>query len=74
MLKIKLSPIGKKGGIHYRLSVMEDNSKLTGSPVEVLGDYHPQEKKLTVDNERLKYWLSQGAQASPKIKKLCKIS
>ncbi len=72
MLRIKLAPTGKKGNIHYRISVVEGKSKLTGRPVEVLGHFHPQENKLTLDQERLKYWIGQGAQISEKVKSLCK--
>lgn len=72
MLRIKLAPTGKKGNIHYRISVVEAKSKLTGSPVEVLGHYHPAEKKLTLNEDRLKYWIGQGAQISEKVKSLCK--
>ena len=72
MLRIKLAPTGKKGNIHYRISVVEGKSKLTGDPVEVLGHYHPTENKLTLDEERLKFWIGQGAQISDRVKKLCK--
>ncbi|MEK7163758.1 MAG: 30S ribosomal protein S16 [Patescibacteria group bacterium] len=72
MLRIKLSPIGKKKQIHYRISVVESKSKLTGRPVEVLGHFHPVENKLTLDQEKLKYWVGQGAQISEKVKSLCK--
>ncbi len=72
MLRIKLSPTGKKGNIHYRISVVEGKSKLTGSPVEVLGHFHPQENKLTLDQARLKYWIGQGAQISDRVNKLWK--
>lgn len=74
MLKIKLSPTGKKGRIHYRVSVMENRSKLTSDPVEVLGFYNPHDKKTEIDIDRVKYWISQGAEVTPKIKSLCKIS
>jgi small subunit ribosomal protein S16 len=38
--------------------------------LEVIGHYHPKEKtnKVTVNAERLKYWLDHGAQASDTLR------
>ena len=61
MLRIKLSPLGKKHQIHYRLVVMENRSKLTSSAIATLGHYHPQSKQLVIDRELLSAWIKKGA-------------
>ncbi|HJZ05123.1 30S ribosomal protein S16 [Candidatus Amesbacteria bacterium RIFCSPHIGHO2_01_FULL_48_32] len=72
MLKIKLSPTGKKHDIHYRVVVMEENSKITGRFIASLGHYHPDSKKLTVDHNLLKSWVKKGAQPTNSLRKLWK--
>ena len=71
MLTIRLAPFGKKGRLQFRINVVEGRSKLTGKPVAILGYYNPHDKQFVCDLERLKYWTSQGAVVSPKVKSLC---
>ncbi len=73
MLKIKLSPLGKKHEPHYRIVVMEENSKLTSDNLVILGDYHPLANKLTFDQDAVSEWIKKGAQPTPKVKRLLKI-
>lgn len=73
MLKIKLSPTGKKHQIHYRVVVAEENTKLTSNPVATLGHFHPLTNQVTMDHELLKYWLSKGAQPTASTRKLLKL-
>jgi small subunit ribosomal protein S16 len=71
MLKLKLVPTGKKHQIHYRVCVATENSKLTGTVVEVLGHYHPLENHaLTLEKDRVSYWLNLGAQPTSRVRKL----
>ena len=70
MLKIKLTPTGKKHQIHYRIVVAEENTKLTGIPVATLGHYDPGSKDLTLDKDLLTSWISKGAQPTDKIRSL----
>lgn len=74
MIKIKLSPIGKKRAIKYRIVVAEENSKVTGKVVDLLGYYLPKEKKLEMDQAKLKNWMVKGAQPTSSVRKLCQIS
>ncbi len=74
MIKIKLIPIGKKRAIKYRVVVAEENSKVTGNVIDLLGYYLPKEKKLDVDLAKLKEWMIKGAQPTPSARKLCQIS
>ena len=73
MLKIKLSPIGKKHEPHYRIVVAEENSKLTGRAIATLGHFHPLTHQINVDPDLIKSWVAKGAQPSEKIRRLLKI-
>lgn len=74
MIKIKLSPVGKKRAIKYHIVVAEENSKITGSAIDLLGYYLPREKQLEIDQPKLKSWLAKGAQPTLSVRKLCQIS
>lgn len=70
MVKIKLLPTGKKHAIQYRVVVAEENSKLTGSPVDLLGTYQTKPEKLNLDTEKLQAWLAKGAQLTPGVRRI----
>lgn len=70
MIKIKLSPVGKRRGIKYHIVVAEENSKITGPAIDLLGYYLPGEKKLEIDQAKLKSWLGKGAQPTLSARKL----
>ena len=70
MLKIKLSPRGKKGQITYRIIVIEARSKINGRFADNLGFYTPQTKTLQIDKDKLAQWQSQGAQVTIGLDKL----
>ncbi|MBI5470456.1 30S ribosomal protein S16 [Candidatus Kaiserbacteria bacterium] len=65
MLKIRLQRTGRINQPSYRIIVTEHaRAAKTGSIVEQLGTYNPATKARTLKIERVKYWLSVGAQAS----------
>lgn len=70
MLKIRLQRIGKRGQAYFRVVVMEHTKKPKGKYLEDLGAYDPHKNEISVDAERVKYWLSHGAQASPTVNNL----
>ncbi|MFA6198046.1 MAG: 30S ribosomal protein S16 [Patescibacteria group bacterium] len=72
MLAIRLSPTGKKGQKFFRVIVSEKTKDVFGDYIELLGNYnpHPNPAQATLKAERIKYWLSQGAQASPTVHNL----
>lgn len=72
MLRIKLSPFGKKSEPHYRIVVGEDRSKLTGIPAAVVGHYHPLTKELHVEADAVALWISKGAVPTTKVSRLLK--
>lgn len=74
MLKIKLSPVGKKRGIKYRIVVAEENSKLTGNVNEVLGHYIATSNQLVIEKDLLNAWLKKGATPTPTVAKILKLN
>src|SRR3989339_712331 len=67
MLVLRLKPIGKKKQISFRVMVGEKRSKLNGKVMEDLGFYNPHNNKFGLKNDRIKYWLSNGAQVSDTV-------
>ncbi|MEK7513545.1 MAG: 30S ribosomal protein S16 [Patescibacteria group bacterium] len=76
MLKLKLSRTGKKGYANYKLIVAEAKSKRDGRYLEELGTYNPNlsPSGLSVNRQRVDYWLSQGAQPTITIRRLLKLA
>ncbi len=70
MLKIRLARIGKKKQPYYRIIISEQARDTYGRVLEILGSYDPRSKKIGLKNERIKYWLSQGAAVSPTMHNL----
>lgn len=70
MVKIKLTRLGKKHEPNYRIVVMEENSKLSGDNLAILGHYRPLSKALEIDKKLLTEWLAKGAQPTDKVRRL----
>ena len=70
MLMIRLSRIGKKKHPFYRVVVTEKTRPRNGRFVEIVGTYDPQKKPAAIqmDDERVQYWLSKGAQPSDTVR------
>lgn len=74
-LRIRLARGGSKKRPFYRMVVAENTAPRDGKFLERLGSYNPllakeNQERLVVKSERVKYWLSVGAQASEKVQKL----
>lgn len=63
---------GKKGYPTYRIVALDKRSKRDGAYIEKVGLYNPMSKTatLTIDEERLSYWLKIGAVVSEGMKKI----
>ena len=76
MVSIRLSRGGSKKRPFYHLTVTDSRNARDGRFIERVGFYNPiargQEERLRIDNERVDYWLSQGAQPSERVVKLLK--
>ncbi len=74
MLKIRLSRTGKKSQPSFRVVIQEHTAPIKGRFVEVIGHYRPADtpKVFEVDFDRVKHWLSVGAQPSDTVASLLK--
>ena len=57
---------------HFRLVAIDRRSARDAEEIEVLGHYDPKEKSnaLTVNADRVKYWISKGAKPSDTVQSL----
>lgn len=72
MLRIRLSRRGSKKRPFYHIVVAEQANCRDGKFVEKLGTYNPMlqksdEKRVTLETDRIKYWLGVGAQPSDRV-------
>lgn len=69
MLVIRLSRVGRKKLPMYRVMVQEKGRDPWGSHVEIIGHMNPHTNPSTVTlkEDRVKYWLEKGAQASDTV-------
>ena len=69
MLRIRLRRIGKKKQPYYRVVVADQRAPRDGDFVEVIGHYNPRTQPTTIElkEERVKHWLSVGAQPSETV-------
>ena len=71
-LRIRLSRAGAKKRPYYRIVVADSRSPRDGRYIERLGTYNPMvakdnESRVTLKQERINYWLSQGAKPSDRV-------
>lgn len=66
MLTIRLSRTGKRKQPYYRVVLQEKTRDPWSPAIEVLGNFDPRKDRaeMSLDEERIKYWLSKGAQPS----------
>jgi small subunit ribosomal protein S16 len=76
MVKIRLTQFGSKNRRTYRIIAIDESDRRNGSAIEILGFYNPlvSPPQLSVNSERVQYWLSVGAQLTDSTKKLLKLS
>jgi small subunit ribosomal protein S16 len=71
-LAIRLSRGGRKARPFYRIIVADKRMPRDGRYIEKLGTYNPllandDAKRVTLVEDRIKYWLEQGAQPSERV-------
>ena len=68
--------MGAKKQPSYRVIVKEKKSKRDGAYLENVGTYNPtrQPAEIKLDMERVRYWISQGAQPTQTVDRLIKAS
>ena len=68
MLKIRMQRTGRINSPSYRIVVIEHaRSTKAGNIVEAVGTYDPMTKVRTLKEDRVKYWMSVGAQPSATV-------
>ena len=67
---IKFQRVGRTNDPAFRVVVKEKRSKPKSGELEILGSYHPKTKTAALKKERILYWLSKGAKATPSIHNL----
>lgn len=72
MVAIRLSRIGKKGHPTYRVVVSDRQKDTVGAYLEQLGTFDPHQTPATIvlKEDRVKHWLSVGAQPSDSVHNL----
>ena len=78
MVTIRLARAGAKKRPFYHIVAADSRSPRDGRYIERLGFFNPiasgREEKLKLEQERLDYWLSQGAQPTERVAGLIKNS
>ena len=74
-VKLRLTRVGSKKNPVYRIVAADSRSPRDGKFLEIVGRYNPQTDPSTIEvnEERVKHWLSKGAQPSSTVAKLLKI-
>lgn len=74
-VRIRLSRGGSKKRPYYHIVAADSRSPRDGRYIEKLGAYNPllpqdNENRLVLDQEKVKAWLSKGAQPTDRLQKL----
>ncbi len=72
MVKIRLRRMGAKKQPTYRFVVTDARSPRDGRFIEIVGHYNPrtEPKTVVIDEDKIKNWLSKGAQPSDPVRRL----
>ena len=71
MLVIRFFRVGKKNQPSFKIIVADKrNAPRGGRFTEEVGFFNPLTKKRNLKGERIKYWISKGAQPSPTVHNL----
>jgi len=76
MVTIRLARGGAKKRPFYHIVVTDSRNRRDGRYIERLGFFNPiargQDQSLSINSERVDYWISQGAKPSERVAKLIK--
>ena len=76
MVKIRLARGGAKKKPFYSIVATDSRKRRDSAYIERLGYFNPvargQEVRLTIEQHRIDYWISKGAQISDRVKQLIK--
>ena len=70
-VRLRLKRMGRRHRAFFRLNAMDSRAPRNGKAIEELGWYDPcvktLEKQVSLNRERIEYWLSVGAQPSETV-------
>ncbi|MCW8140095.1 MAG: 30S ribosomal protein S16 [Planctomycetota bacterium] len=73
-VRIRLKRFGRKNRTFFRLGVFDSMTRRDGRAIEELGHYDPlvadDDKKYSLNRERISYWLSKGALPTPTVQNI----
>jgi small subunit ribosomal protein S16 len=74
-VKLRLTRVGSKKNPVYRIVAADSRSPRDGKFLEIVGRYNPQTDPSTIDidEDKVRDWLSKGAQPSDTVARLLKI-
>src|SRR5262245_10268913 len=76
-VRLRLKRTGRTNRPFYRIAAFHHTTRRDGTPVEDLGWYDPlireRDKSFQLDEERAKYWISQGAKPSETVRSILKL-
>ena len=76
VVRIRMKRIGRTHRPFYRICIMDKRSPRDGAAFEEVGTYDPmvvdKAKRVALNIDRVKYWMSVGAQPSDKVAVLIK--
>jgi len=61
---IRFKKVGRRNQQSFRLVVVPKEAGSRAEPIEFLGSWNPRTKAVTLKEERVRHWLSQGAKPS----------
>lgn len=73
-VKIRLRRLGAKKAPYYRIVVADSRAPRDGRFIEEIGTYNPmtEPSTVTVDAEKAKKWIADGAQPTETVRELLK--
>jgi small subunit ribosomal protein S16 len=74
-VRLRLTRIGSRKNPVWRVVVADQRAKRDGRVIEIVGHYNAQTNPSTIvlDEDRIRDWLSRGAQPSDTVRKLLRI-
>ena len=73
-VKVRLTRTGSNKQASYRVVVSDSKSPRDGRFIEIIGHYNPRMKpaEIVIDAEKLRAWISKGAQPTDSVRMLMK--
>ncbi|BBA84882.1 30S ribosomal protein S16 [endosymbiont of Pachyrhynchus infernalis] len=70
MLKIRLSKSKSKNNLYYKIVVIDSRKSKNSKFIEKVGFFNEKNKLLYINNNRVFFWIKNGAKLSDKVKYL----